>query len=186
MYTYKAYAPDLDRQVARLLKRGSGIRDIAFVKEISTTTVMRRIRAIAEDITPPVPLPPNGDYEMDEMHTCVWAGNRRSDTYVAYAIHIQERTVVNFTVGGRDATTLGYTVERILRNRPKSIRTDRWAAYPCIVPKDIHISTRRKINRIERANHTLRTRLKRVSHNRLCQSKDIRMLAACLKIYFWG
>lgn len=185
-YTYKAYEPSLDKQITKLVKRSCGIRDIAYIKEISTTTVMRRILSIADKIVAPTYFPSLSDYEMDEMHTYIWKDNRKTETYIAYAINKQTKIVVNFTVGNRSAETLSQTVDKILMNYPRSIRTDKWSAYPCIIPEKIHICTRRKINQIERFNHTLRTHLKRLGYNRLCQSKKIEMLIACLKIYFWA
>ena len=41
-YTYKAYEVGLNEQITRLVKRSCGIRDIAYIKDISTTTVMSR------------------------------------------------------------------------------------------------------------------------------------------------
>ena len=185
-YTYKAYKPFLKEDIVKMVKRSCGIRDIAFVKGISTTTVMKKVRSIADELSPPVNFPLDGDYEMDEMHTKVWKENIGTEIYIAYAIHLQSKIVVNFTVGGRDSCTLGKTVDCILLNYPKTIRTDKWSAYPCVIPADIHISSRRKINHIERFNLTLRTHLKRLGYNRLCHSKKVDMLEACLKIYFWG
>lgn len=185
-YTYKAYQPFLNEQIIKMVKRSCGIRDIAFIKEISTTTVMSRILKIVAKIKASRFFPSFSDYEMDELHTSIWFNNRKTETYIAYAIHKRSGIVVNFTVGGRDSETLGQTVNKILANYPKSIRTDKWPAYPGIIPKNIHVCSRRKINQIERFNYTLRTHLKRLGYNRLCQSKKMEMLIACLKIYFWG
>ncbi|HEY1054291.1 MAG TPA: IS1 family transposase, partial [Emticicia sp.] len=185
-YTYKAYEVDLNAHITKLVNRSCGIRDIAYIKDISTTTVMRRILSIANKVTAPSSFPLFGDYEMDEMHTYIRKDNRKTETYIAYAINKQTKQVVNFTVGSRSAETLAQTVDKILLNYPKSIRTDKWSAYPCIIPEKIHICTRRKINQIERYNYTLRTHLKRLGYNRLCQSKTVEMLVACLKIYFWS
>ena len=185
-YIYKAYMPRVNHEIRKLVQRGCGIRDIAFISEISTTTVMKRILLIATYIIPPSVFPPAGDYEMDEMHTNVWNQNRKKPTYLAYAIHRQSGIITGFSLGGRDSATLAKTINMILANHPTSIRTDRWAAYPSIIPKNIHICTQRKINRIERFNHTLRTRMKRLGHNRLNQSKNVHILAAYLKICFWA
>jgi insertion element IS1 protein InsB len=147
--------------------------------------VIKRIRLISDAIIQKNNFPIYGDYEMDEMNTKIWEDNRKIETYVAYAIHKQSKGVVNFTVGSRDTITLGKTVSKLLLNHPRTIRTDKWSAYPCIIPKKIHVTTRRKINQIERNNLTLRTQIKRLSHNRLCHSKKIDMLESCLRIYFW-
>jgi IS1 family transposase/transposase-like protein len=185
-YAYKACNPLLNRQLVKLIKRGCGIRDISFIKDISSTTVLSRIRSIAHKIVPPSSFPLYGHYEMDEMHTYVWKSNVKTETYIAYAIHKESRMVVNFTVGNRDALTLGKTIDKILLNYPKKIRTDKWSAYPCIIPERLHVRSKRKINQIERYNLTLRTRLRRLGYNRLSQSKTCEMLEAYLKIYFWA
>ena len=134
-YAYKAYDPSLNEQIIKLVKRSCGIRDIAYIKNISATTVMSRILSIASKITAPNCFPLFGDYEMDEMHTYIWKNNRKTETYIAYAIHKQSKQVINFTVGSRSAETLSQTVNKILLNYPKSIRTDKWCAYPCIIPE---------------------------------------------------
>jgi transposase-like protein len=43
-YRYKAYEKLVNANIVKLVKRGSGIRDIAYNLEISTNTVIRRIR----------------------------------------------------------------------------------------------------------------------------------------------
>jgi insertion element IS1 protein InsB len=185
-YRYKAYQPGTNQQIIKLVQRSCGIRDIACIKEISTTTVMNRILSIAGKIGAPLYFAYGGDYEMDELHTYIWTGNRKTETYIAYAIHKQSKEVVNFTIGGRTSAILAETVDKILCCYPSSIRTDKWSAYPCIIPSKFHICTRRKINQIERSNSTMRTRLKRLGYNKPCQSKNHKMLEACLKIYFWA
>lgn len=185
-YTSMAHLSSFNALISRMVKHGSGIRDIAHVTQTSTTTVMRRILTVSLALKPPSCFQSHGDYEMDEMHSYVWKENRKTDTYIAYAIHRESGKTVHFTVGGRNKAVLGTTVEKILSQQPKSIRTDRWAAYPCIIPKEMHVTTKRKINHIERHHLTLRTRLKRLGHNRLCHSKSTAMLEACLRIYFWG
>lgn len=185
-YKYLACKPFLKEQIIKCVKRSCGIRDISYITGISSTSAMRKIRIISKEIQPPDSFPFYGNYEMDEMHTKVWEGNRKTDVYIAYAIHKESKGVVNFTVGSRDSETLSKTVNKILDNYPKRIRTDKWVAYPGIIPSKIHVSARRKINQIERHNLTLRTHLKRLGHNRLCHSKKIEMLECCLKIYFWG
>jgi insertion element IS1 protein InsB len=185
-YIYKGCDPLINDHIIKLVKRSCGIRDISYITEISSTSVMKKICLIAENIHSPKSFPLYGDYEMDEMHTKIWKENKKTDVYIAYAIHKQSKEVVNFTIGSRDSETLSKTVNKILENYPKRIRTDKWVAYPGIIPSKIHTTTRRKINQIERYNLTLRTHLKRLGHNRLCHSKKIEMLECCLKIYFWG
>ncbi|MGE0567522.1 MAG: IS1 family transposase [Bacteroidia bacterium] len=185
-YVYIACKTSLKSDIIKMVKRSCGIRDIAHIKGVSTTTVIKEIRSIAGEITSPANFPFHSDYEMDEMYTCIWVDNRKNGVYIAYAINKKNKSVVDFTVGRRDSKTLSKTIGKILLNYPKSIRTDKWCSYAAIIPEDIHIKSRRKINQIERKNYTMRTQLKRLGHNPICQSKKKDMLIACLKIYFWG
>nr|WP_308659098.1 IS1 family transposase [Epilithonimonas arachidiradicis] len=65
-YTYKAYHSNINPLIIQLIKEGLGIRSMARVLQISATTVLRRIKSIAENIVPPV-LPFGKIYELDEM-----------------------------------------------------------------------------------------------------------------------
>ena len=58
-YTYKAYLADLNKQIITLTKEGLGIRSTARVLQISTTTLLRRIIAIANGIKNPYTLTGN-------------------------------------------------------------------------------------------------------------------------------
>jgi len=52
-YTYKAYQPTINQQIITLTKEGLGIRSTARVLHISTTTLLKRIITIAQDIPQP-------------------------------------------------------------------------------------------------------------------------------------
>ncbi|RKD19511.1 hypothetical protein BCY91_12975 [Pelobium manganitolerans] len=52
-YSYKAYGPQTNRQIALLLKEGCGISSISRIMDISAVTVIRRILSIASGIKKP-------------------------------------------------------------------------------------------------------------------------------------
>ena len=53
-YTYQAYNPNINQQIIILTKEGLGIRSTARVLQISTTTLLKRIITIAQNIPQPV------------------------------------------------------------------------------------------------------------------------------------
>ncbi|WP_312769571.1 hypothetical protein [Epilithonimonas sp.] len=65
-YSYNAYRKDIDFLIIQLIKEGLGIRSIARVLNISTTTLLKRILDIAGNIRSPV-LSFGKTYEVDEM-----------------------------------------------------------------------------------------------------------------------
>jgi insertion element IS1 protein InsB len=185
-YTYKAYQCTINDQIRKMVKRSSGIRDIAFVLEISTTTVINRIRRIGSEINKPIISEMNQSYEMDEVSTAMRFGENKTDIFVSYIINRRSRQVVSFTVGGRDKITLQKVLNSVLHLFPRRIYTDGWVSYPPLIPERIHRVAKYLINKIERMHLTLRTRLKRMSRNFMCQTRRIDMLEACLNIYFFG
>ena len=69
-YVYRAYRLDLDNNIIALTKEGVGIRGTARLLEISTTTLISRIKKIASKIKQP-PLGKGKTYEVDELRTFV-------------------------------------------------------------------------------------------------------------------
>lgn len=65
-YSYKAYKKNINSQIIQLTKEGLGIRSTARVLNISTTTLLRRIIKIAENISQPK-ISFYQSYELDEM-----------------------------------------------------------------------------------------------------------------------
>ena len=55
-YTNKAYQKNTNTSITKLLREGVGILGTARLLEISPTTVLSRIRRMAENIKPPPPL----------------------------------------------------------------------------------------------------------------------------------
>lgn len=70
-YTYQAYEQNTNRQIVSLLKEGVGIRSTSRLLQISKTTVITRIKAIASLITTPLWDENNQYYELDEMRVVV-------------------------------------------------------------------------------------------------------------------
>lgn len=183
-YTYKRYAPEIDDHIKRLNNLSMGINDIAAYLSMPSSVVIYRIRRIASTIRIPPLMESNQAYEVDEMRTYV--GNKSNEVYIFYGINHETRSPTNLVVGSRTKANAELIIGPINDCCPKRICTDKLNIYPSLIKRGIHYTFKSQINRIERKNLTLRTRLKRLSRQTICYSKSMTMLESCLKIYFWG
>jgi insertion element IS1 protein InsB len=172
-----------DSLISTLLKEGCGIRSMARVLQISTTTVLKRILQIAKGIHKPA-IVYNKTYEVDELRT--YYKSKTKLLWVVYALQKDTGLVADFAVGSRTKTTLQKVTGTLFLSNAHTIYTDKLNLYSFIIPPAIHCTRQYCINHIERKNLSLRTHLKRLSRRTICFSRSIAMLAACLKIYFWG
>lgn len=182
-YSYNAYKTKTNEYIKNLLIEGCGIRSIARLLKISPTTIIRRIKIIAQKIQKPV-IMFGKEYELDEI--CTYVQRKTRMIWIAYAIRKDTREVVDFTIGSRTHNTLKPITETLVLSQAKTIFTDKLQNYRQLIPQEIHCTKPRATNHIERKNLTLRTHLKRLNRRTLCFSKSIAMLAACLRIYFWS
>jgi insertion element IS1 protein InsB len=170
--------------VPRLVCNGVGIRGIARVLAIAVNTTVRLIKKIANSITKP-PIPLNRDsFEIDELRTFI--GKKENQYWVAYVLCSETKEIIDFIVGKRSKRILRMVVNTAIFSGVKSIKTDKLNIYQSLIPEQIHVSNACNINYIERNNLNLRTHLKRLSRRTICFSRNIVMLTACLKIYFWN
>lgn len=181
-YSYKAYHKSTNCQIAKLIKEGVGIRGIARLLAISTTTVLKRIVSISKALPKPR-ISFGKTYEVDEIRTFV--KHKKCLIWIVYALQKDTKQVVDFAVGKRTNKTLNKVVETLLLSDTKKIFTDKLPNYRFIIPDEIHNTKFRGTNHIERMNLSLRTHLKRLNRRTICFSKSVIMLIACLKIYFW-
>lgn len=182
-YTYLAYNPDVNKQIVALTKEGLGIRSIARVLAISATTILKRIITIARTVTKPV-ISKGKIYEVDEINTFIKRKSKK--IWIAYALERASKTVVNFRIGARTNKTLLYVLKTLTNSNAKQIYTDGLKNYKYLIDQKIHYVVRYGTNHIERNNLTLRTHLKRLNRRTICFSRSLVVLAAVLKIYFWG
>jgi len=181
-YTYKAYLPNINSLIIQLTKEGLGIRSIARVLQISTTTLLRRIKNIAENIILPV-LSFGKTYELDEIRFFIM--KKSNPMWLVYAIDKVTRETAAFYIGKRNNQTLNAVVKTLLNARAATIFTDQLKNYQYLIPKSIHNTKRYGTNGIERKNLTLRIHLKRLSRRTIGFSRSITILSAILKMYFW-
>jgi IS1 family transposase len=182
-YTYKAYKQEINQNIVSLTKEGVGILGTARLLAISPTTLLKRIKEIASNITQPA-ISKNKTYEIDEMRTFI--GNKNKLIWIVYALEKESRKVVSFNVGSRTNKTLANVIETVRLSNPKKIYTDKLINYKSLLEKEIHNFRNRSTNHIERMNLTLRTHLKRLNRRSLAFSRSAVVLSAILRIYFWG
>lgn len=107
--------------------------------------------------------------EIDEMWSYV--GNKSNQRWLWYAIERKSRRVLAFVLGPRT----DQTYQRLLDLLPSKLldhyNTDHWGAYDRIPFEPLRFKGKRGNQRIERANLTLRTRIKRLARRTICFSK---------------
>ena len=180
---YKSYRVT-DQQIIQLTKEGCGIRSIARILEISSTTVISRMLKIATKLKRKTPILFGQTYQVDELFTYV--RNKKNRICVAYSLNPQTGEVIDVVVGRRNKSNLMKVITTLLLSNAKEIITDKLNIYKELIPKETHSTKNRGINHIERKNLTLRTHLKRLNRRTSCYSKSLAMLLAVVKIYCWG
>ena len=181
-YTYQATVTE-DKQLIVLLKESCGIRSIARILNISTSTVIRRIKKIASKLERPYPILKGKTYEVDELFTYI--RNKDNRICVAYSYEPKTGYVFDISVGRRNRMNLKKVTEMLVLSEAKTIYTDSLGIYQTLIPKSVHKIHKRCTNHIERQNLTLRTHLKRLNRRTICYSKSLTMLLAVVRIYFW-
>lgn len=181
-YIYKAYQPEINSNIILFTKEGLGIRSTARVLKISTTTLLKRIVSIAQNIKSPI-ISMNKIYEVDEMRTYI----KRKDKliWIVYALERETKRVISLNVGRRTNNTLNVVLKTVKLSNPVAIYTDKLKHYRYLIDKNIHKTKRFGTNYIERKNLSLRTHLKRLNRKTICFSRSKLILISVLKIYFW-
>jgi insertion element IS1 protein InsB len=183
-YSYRGYEVELNTRIKELLVEGMSLRGIGRVLNISLTTVIARIKAIARTISKPLQFVRNSCYELDELWT--YTQRKSHEVWVMYIIDRMSKAVIDFRVGSRTKINLQSLTDPLMLLEPRMIYTDRLLTYRTLVPECLHNTTRMGTRHIERHNLNLRTHLKRLSRKTICFSKSMEMLESCLRIYFWG
>lgn len=182
-YCYKAYKLNTNAKIIQFIKEGLRIRSTARVLQISTTTVLKRIIAIAKKIPNPI-FYKNKIYEVDEMRC--YLKRKDKPMWIVYALERKTKRIVSFSLGRRSKRTIHYVTNSLLLSFPKSIYTDGLVHYKSLINSVIHKVKRFGTNQIERNNLTMRTHLKRLQRKTICFSRSFILLQCVLRIYFWG
>ncbi len=181
-YSNKAYVKDINDRIIVLIKEGVGIRSVARVLQISTTTVLKRILSIAKKTQPPT-LFFGKTYEVDELNTFI--GNKSRRIWVVCALERDTRKIVRFAIGKRTNKTLAQITSTLQLAKATKIHTDKLVNYKSLICDKIHSTKKYGTNYVERKFLTLRTHIKRLNRRSICFSKNIIVLQAIIAIYLW-
>jgi IS1 family transposase/transposase-like protein len=182
-YRYRAYQNHINHNIIALIKEGCGIRSISRLLRISTTTVLSRIRKIANKIKQPA-IAYHQTFEIDELRTYI--KKKLNPVWVVVAVERTSRQVVSFHVGRRTNRTLSVVIQSLMYAQANQIFTDKLRNYQYIIQPSIHQTQRFGTNHVERQNLNLRTHLKRLNRRTICYSKSTTILSAIVRIYLWG
>lgn len=180
-YKYNAYKSNICESIVKLVINSCGIRDISRVLAISKTTVIKRILSISSLVKKPIIDEIDQIYEIDELYTKL----QGKICWLTYAINRNTKQIIDFHVGGKTKENLDKVIKSVLKLNPRKIYTDKLNTYKNLIPVNIHSNRNLGTNTIERFNLNLRTHLKRLSRKTICFSKNLRVLEACILIYFW-
>ncbi len=182
-YIYKLFEKKDDFQIKALNAEGVGIRSMSRVLGYSSQTIIRRILYLKSTITKPQNCETNQVYEVDELWTYIARKETSCYCWITYGINRRTGDIIDVSIGSRTKENLGKVISTLKSLSPKKIITDKLNTYPNLVKPTTHDTRRYANNRIERANLTLRTHLKRLSRKTICYSKSIKMLEACVLLY---
>lgn len=157
---------------------------MARIIECAPSTIQRWVLKIAKDIHIPWYSEYGQEYQIDEMWTFIGEKKPSNFIWVTYVINLKTKDVISYKVGSRSKNCLNTVTNCLLDLYPKKIFSDKWKAYPALIPSEIHSTVRYKTNLIERMNLTIRNRVKRLARKSLSFSKSMKMLDATLKIFF--
>lgn len=165
-YSYNACNPQVDQYIIDHIKEGVGIRGLARLLRISTTTLLKRILEISHKVPTPH-IVANAIYEVDEIKTFV--RRKKNHIWIAYALNRGDKSVVSFAIGPRTNKTLNRVLYKL--TNAERIYTDKLRNYGYLIDRGIHKTTLYGTNHIERHNLTVRTHLKRLSRRTICFSR---------------
>lgn len=154
-----------------MLVRGSGIRDIADIEEISINKVLS-ILANSHDV-----ITPQKDYydclEVDELWTYV--GSKSKKVWLIYAYHRESGEIVCFVWGKRDLKTAKKLKKKLvyLGISYGSIASDNWDSFITAFKGDNHLTGKKYTVGIEGNNCRLRHRIRRAFRKTCCFSKKL-------------
>lgn len=182
-YAYNACRENTDRWIIHLNRECCGIRSISRLLKISKTTVISRIKKLADGIRKPLVFK-GKSYEVDELRTYI--KRKTKECWVCLAVERKTGTVMDMSVGRRTKKTLGKVVETLRLSEARKVYTDGLEIYKSLLPKEQHVVKPYQINKVENKNLHLRNSLKRLTRKTICYSKSRVMLEASVKLCLWG
>jgi insertion element IS1 protein InsB len=183
-YNYKAYNPNMNKEIAKWLKVGGTLRQTAKALGIAFNTFQKRTLFIASTLKNPKPDKVGDTYEIDELKTHI--GSPKEEHWLLSALNRRTGMVSGMSLGSRKKEDFKGVINYILRAAPKRIYTDGLANYASLIPETIHKIAKKLLYRIERFHLSLRTHIASLRRDEICRAKSIIHLLARVKIYCWN
>ena len=170
MYLYWGAEKRVKSLALRMLIRGSGISDIAYVLSISQTCVLQLLEAQAG-----IELKPRQSsydrVQVDELYSFV--GSKKKKVWILYAYCADTKEILALIMGKRSKKTV-----KDLLNRMKNIQvnfwcTDNWKAFKEVFHSDYHLVGKKFTKAIEGVNTSLRNSCKRLIRKTTAFSKKL-------------
>ena len=178
-YLYRGANPGIKELASKMLVRGSGTRDIAYVLSISRNCVSNLIASYAS-----INLKPSNEHynqvQVDELYSFVQTKQKK--VWILYAYCVETKEILAVTMGKRSRKTV---LE--LYNRLKDIQvnfwcTDHWEAFKAIFPSEKHKIGKEFTKAIEGVNTYLRGACKRLIRRTTAFSKKVLNHWAVIKL----
>ena len=154
----------------RMLIRGSGIRDIAYVLGISTGCVLRVLVSQANLTFSPT-YKVYHKVQVDELYSFVQ--NKKKKVWILYAYCAQTDEILALTMGKRSKKTVKDLYKRLKDIQVNFWCTDAWKAFKEVLPKESHLIGKQFTKAIEGVNTSIRNACKRLIRRTNAFSKKI-------------
>ena len=100
-----------------------------------------------------------------------YVGKKENQRWLWYVIERKSRRVLAFVLGPRTDDTYRKLLALLPPKLLDRCNTDKWGAYDRVPFEPLRVVSKQGNQRIERANLTLRTRIKRLTRKTICFSK---------------
>ena len=201
-YTYQGRIRDKKEQMIEMSLSGSGIRDIARVLKVSSTTVIKEIKKKkphlksvnekalkklnAEKIEIEIHKVEEEDEEGEDIHALgvkesevdeMWSfvGNKKNQRWLWHALDRGTGKVLAYVFGSRKDEVFLELKKLLAPFGIQKYCTDGWGAYSRNLPAEKHEVGKSKTQTIERKHLGLRTRIKRLQRKTICYSRSEEM-----------
>ena len=144
-YLYWRAKKENKKLVYRMLIRGSGIRDIADILQISQGCVLRVLLSHADLKLKPK----HSSYhqvQVDELYSFV---GKKKKVWILYAYCAQTKEILALTMGKRSKKTVKDLFKRLKDVQVNFWCTDAWKAFKEVFPADSHLVGKRFTKAIE-------------------------------------
>jgi len=170
--TYKGTLSSINAMILIMLVRGSGIRDISTILEISVKKVLK---VLVKGIYKIQPQKKHYDcLEVDEFWTYV--GSKGNKVWLIYAYHRETGEIVAYVWGKRDLKTAKKLRKRLKRLEITydSIACDDWDSFLRAFGAEVKQRGKRHTVGIEGNNFRMRHRIRRAFRRTCCFSKKLK------------